>query len=87
MEEYYTQLIKKTTNPKFKRYYLKMLEDIHKPKKIKKKQKWQRVFVGSLNKEFRSTTAASRALGKNRDYVRRVLLNKFPNKYDVQQIN
>ena len=64
-----------------------MLEDIHKPRKIKKKQKWQRVFVGSLNKEFRSTTAASRALGKHRDYVRKVLLNKFPNQYDVQQIN
>ena len=49
-------------------------------------QKWIRVYVGSLNKEFRSTSAASIALGKNRDYVRKVLLNKLPNKYNIQQI-
>lgn len=86
MEEYYRNLIANTDNPIFIKYYTKMIEELYKPKKPKKMQKWIRVYVGSLNKEFRSTSAASIALGKNRDYVRKVLLNKLPNKYNIQQI-
>ena len=87
MEEYYKELLANTTSPRFKKYYTKMLEELHKPKKPKKMQKWIRVYVDSLNKEFRSTQAASEALGKHRDYVRNVLLNKYPNKYGIKQIN
>jgi hypothetical protein len=86
MEEYYKELLANTTSTRFKKYYTKMLEELHKPKKPKIKQKWLKVYIGSLNKEFRSTRAASFALGEHKNYVRRVLQGKIKNEHNIKYV-
>jgi hypothetical protein len=84
MKEYYQKLLSETKNQKAKKYYLKMLKELDIPKKERKKQKWIKVYVGSLDKVFRSTRQASFALGKHKMYVNRVLNNKLPNVHNIK---
>jgi len=84
MKEYYQKLLLQTKNKKAKKYYLKRLKELDTPKKEKKTQKWIKVYVGSLDKVFRSGRQASLALGEHKMYVSRVLNNKLPNVHKIE---
>ena len=90
IKKYYLERLSKTKSPASKKYYLKELEDLDTPKKQKKtkrRQKWMRIYVGSLDKEFRSARKASEALGKSKHYVYLVLANKKPNDHNVKVLD
>ena len=87
MEEYYKKLLAGSKNKKHREYYMQMLSEIQKPKVEKKTQKWRRVFVGELNKTFRSARKASYALGKDKNYVWKLMKNKLPNIHNIEYLS
>lgn len=82
---YYKSLIKKDSNPNHIKYYNNMIYQILNPQK-KEKQEWKTIYVGSLDKVFKSCRKASEALGRDKNYVYKVLKGKVPNKHNIEQI-
>ena len=86
MEEYYKDLISKTSNPVFKEYYNSMLNYYkrgEKPliKNFKFKIGIDKVYSEELDRYFDSMSQASIYVGKGRSYTRRCIIGELENKY------
>lgn len=85
MREYYLEMLTKAKSHSHIRYYKKMLQKL-KAGPSPKKNNNKKIYVGSLNKEFKSMRMASLALNKHKDYVRRILNSDCENEHQIRII-
>ena len=84
---YYEEMIKyfETHKKQIRHGNYKYLEN-NKKDIDKKNYRRNNIYVGSLNKTFKSARKASVALGHSKTYIYKVLYGHIPNKYNVKEV-